>query len=204
MYEFKFYTPDESNPSIQVLEYLEDPDLKTPNTTSVRIPPTLKTVILDRARKTFVGCSAQFSDLLRSSANSTLGQPVLDMARCSEGGGTYEKTPYLHFSINNSTSDPASMVYIQAQSKEWAYDNDAPSFSLLRYIRDPRTTSKDSTEPTVLLRSALTKRNYPSVLKVCSNEVDASLEVLGPLSVVMGALNRFSVFISRPRIFSTV
>jgi hypothetical protein len=203
MYEFKFYTPEESNPNLQVLEYHEDPDMKAPNATSVRIPPKLKTLILDTTRKTFVGCSAEFGDLVRNSGNSTLGQHF-DMARCSEGGGTYEKNPYLHFAINNSTSDPTSTVHIQAESKEWAYDNDASSFSLLRYTRDPRTTSEDSKEATILLRSALTKRNYPSVLKVCANKGEISLEVLGPLSVVMGALNRFSVFISRRRIFSTV
>jgi hypothetical protein len=210
MYEFKFYTPEESNPNLQVLEYYEDPDSRAPNTTynangtSPRIPPTLKTLILDTTRKTFVGCSAGFGDLVRSSVNSTPERLDLDIAKCSEGNGTYEKGPYLHFTINNSTSDPTSTVHIQAESREWAYDNDAPSFSLLRYTRDPRTTPEDSKEATILLRSALTKRNSPSVLKVCASEDDISLEVLGPLSVMMGALNRFSVFISRRRIFSTV
>jgi hypothetical protein len=125
----------------------------------------LKPLILDKTHKTFVGCSAGFRDLVRNSAKSNLDQLDFDMARCSEGGGTYETTPYLLF------ADPAS---IQAENKEWAYDNDAPSFSLLRYARDTRTTSEDSMEPTILSRSALTKRKYPSVLKVCSNEVDVS------------------------------
>jgi hypothetical protein len=51
-------------------------------------------------------------------------------------------------------------------------------------------------------RTALTKRNYPTILKVCAERADIGIETLGPLSVVMEALNKFAIYISRPRVLS--
>jgi hypothetical protein len=212
-YDFKFYTPDSHNQNLRVLEYLEPSELAASDTSYNEFKtlspflrlPDVRTLVLDTARRRFIGCSAGFKELITSSANATQAGIGIDdfrvLTSCSEGEGTYKNDPYLQFAINDNST---SSVYIQAESKEWAYIDDAPSFSLLKHTNITSGASEELTEHAIWLRSALTKRNHPTILKVCSNAIDASVATLGPLGVVVGALNRFSIFISRPRIFSTV
>ena len=212
-FDFKFYSPSGYNPNLRVLEYLEPSELAASNTSyndfkvitpSLRLPD-VKTLVLDTAQRSFVGCSLGFKELISISANVTQAgigiESLRALTHCAEGEGTYKADPYLQFNISNNST---SRMHIQAESKEWAYLDDAPSFSLQNYVNTTSPTSEESTERMIWLRSALTKRNHPTILKVCSNEGAISVATLGPLSVVMGALNRFSIFISRPRIFSTV
>ncbi|RXW18463.1 hypothetical protein EST38_g7388 [Candolleomyces aberdarensis] len=130
LYDFKLYTPEGSNQTLQVVEYIEDPKSPASNTSynafegSIPFPPVLKTLVLSTTQRRFVGCSARYEDLVRNAEEETLDQVGFDyyVAKCSEGGGTYEDHPgrYLRFAINNSTSDPTSTVYLQSESSEWA------------------------------------------------------------------------------------
>lgn len=198
MYDLKFYTPGKLNPNLRVLEYLGPSSSTVPNGSYPPSPLTLKTMLLDTERRAFFGCSDGLEGLLGSLSNTTIDQASID-SRCMDGNGTYETRPYLRFAINNSTSNPSSLTYLQAESKEWAFVNDAPSVSL-KYA----DTSDSSYFPERLspFRTALTKRNYPTILKVCAERADIGIETLGPLSVVMEALNKFAIYISRPRVLS--
>lgn len=198
MYNLKFYTPGKSNPNLRVLEYLGPSSSTIPSGSNPPSPPTLKALLLDTERRAFFGCSDGLESLLGSSSNVTIDQASID-SRCMVGGGTYETRPYLRFAISNSTSNSNSLTYLQAESKEWAFINDAPSVSL-KYAE----TSDSSYFPERLspFRTALTKRNYPTILKVCAERADIGIETLGPLSVVMEALNKFAIYISRPRVLS--
>lgn len=57
--------------------------------------------------------------------NATPEQVGFDpyLARCSEGGGTYEGNPFLQFAIYTSTPDSnlTATVYLQTESEEWAH-----------------------------------------------------------------------------------
>lgn len=204
LHDFKFYPPEgDSKSHLRILEYLEPS--QSPLSTLAISSPAVKALILDTERRRFIGCPAPLEGLVEFDANTTARHESFYRyaERCTMGGGTFEKQPYLRFAINPSSAGSGnSTVYLHAESREWAYPDDAPSVSL-RYTGGTSATPADLAKSRIALRSALTKRNNPTILKMCSNEVHISLETLAPLGVIMGALNRFSVFISRPRVLST-
>ena len=204
MHKYKFYLPDKNHPSVRIMEYTES--VRQPSTVNSSFPaiPKTKTLLLDTERGEFLGCSDLSEDILGSARNvtaTTFGGIAISLTSCTEGSGTYETSPYLRFAIRYPTSNPSSTVYLRAESKEWAFFNDAPAVAL-RYAESASTTSRDLSRHPRPLVTALTKRNHPAVLKVCAEDVELGAEVLGPLGVVMDALNRFAVYISRPRVLS--
>ena len=154
------------------------------------LEPSVKTVFLNmsRAQGNFSACSSTFNDTTLQDANLN---PVLI---CSDVVGSYDETPYLNFAIATSSS----LTRLQLEEKEYKFIIDAPVFSLRFLNIDGSPTDSDR----ILLRSALTKKNDPSILKACYNATAASAEVLGPLGVFMDALNQYSIYISRDRIYS--
>jgi len=154
------------------------------------LEPSVKTVFLNmsRAQGNFSACSSTFND-------TTLQDPNLNpVLICSDVVGSYDETPYLNFAIATSSS----LTRLQLEEKEYKFIIDAPVFSLRFLNIDGSPTDSDR----ILLRSALTKKNDPSILKACYNATAASAEVLGPLGVFMDALNQYSIYISRDRIYS--
>ncbi|KAJ3525873.1 hypothetical protein NMY22_g10395 [Coprinellus aureogranulatus] len=205
MHGFKFYSPDQqSYPDLRVLEYIEPSPPPASDGSSIIPAPTTKALVLNLAQRKFAGCATRLSDVLGDlSLNTTTGRDNLhhSLESCTDGGGTFEKQPYLRFAITHSNSITNSTVYLRAESEEWAYPNDAPSF-ILKFDDVPGLSSVDLSLRPTSLRTALTKRNHPTILKMCSNKVDVTVDTLGPLSVAMEAMNRFAVFISRPRVLS--
>jgi hypothetical protein len=185
MYDFDVSQVLES----KVLQY-RPPD----NTTvSQGLEPSIKTMFLDMTRKSFFGCSSNISTTtLRDHA--TKPEEI-----CSDISGTYNENPYLFLSIN--TTSPPRSTFARTERREYRYKDDAPSFTVRFATADENLTDR------ILLRSALTKRNEHSTLKVCSIAKDpAELEVFGvvffSLGIFMDALQEYSLFINRPRVFS--
>jgi hypothetical protein len=143
-------------------------------------------MFLDMSQNKFFGCPSTFS---QASIQDLLTNPE---AICSDATGTYDENPYLTFSV--STASPPTRIFTRTEAREYAFSDDAPSFSLR--FANPDGSLTDRT----LLRSAVTKRNSPNELKVCSNAA-ASAEVLGPLSLFTDALNQFTLSIDRPRVY---
>ena len=82
---------------------------------------------------------------------------------------------------------------MRTSQSEYTFSNDAPSFSI--YFANPNSTLTD-----LLMISALTERNVPNVLKVCSREL-ARGEVLGPLGFFLDALEVFAMYIDHPSLY---
>jgi len=76
---------------------------------------------------------------------------------------------------------------------EYKYQDGAPSFTLRFATADGNLTDS------LLLHSALMKRNEHNILKLCLNEM-ATAEVLG--LVFLEVLEKYSAFINCPRVFS--
>jgi hypothetical protein len=148
--------------------------------------PWIKTMFLDMSQNKIFGCQSTIS---QASIQDLLVNPE---ATCLDATGTYDKNPYLTFST--STTSPPTTIFTRAEAREYAFSDGAPSFSLRFANPDGNLTDRN------LLRSAVTKRNSPSILKVCSN-AGASAEVLGPLGLFMDALNQFTLQIDRPRVY---
>ena len=182
LYQFNFTTlPFARNLKSIVLASSPPKDSDTP----------IQSLVLDTNSKMFCSSGSWQNLTDRSTVEEYLSQ-------CPGDWGRYAESPFLSFAINSTTSTQP-ITYLQAESREYAYSNDAPSFSLRR-----AESFGASTRPTgsIVLRSALTKRNEPHVLKVCVNSTIPSTEILAPLGVAMVALNHFSLFIARPRVYS--
>jgi hypothetical protein len=176
VYDFDFINV----PGYKLLQY------RPVDTTTLSKEPWIKTMFLDMSQNKIFGCSSTFS---QASIQDLLANPE---ATCSDATGTYDKNPYLTFSV--STASPPTSIFTRTEAREYAFSDDAPSFSL-RFAK-PDGSLTDRT----LLRSAVTKRNHPNVLKVCSNAA-ASAVVLGPLSLFTDALNQFTLAMDRPRVY---
>ena len=157
-------------------------------TLSQEFEPSIKTMLLDMTHHRFFGCSSNFS--MASLLNMTEPETI-----CSDTSGAYSENPYLFLSI--STTSPSRSTFLRTERTEYGgnYADGAPSF-ILHYA-----TADGNLTDTILLRSALTKLNFATVLKVCSSEM-ASIETLSSLSIFMHALNQYAAYLDHPRLFS--
>jgi hypothetical protein len=130
------------------------------------LEPSIKTMFVDLTAHNFFGCSSSFTE---ASIQNNLTNPE---AVCSDTSGSYIQSPYLLFSVSDAS--PPTTTFLRTEVPEYAYVGGAPSFSL--NFANPDGSLTDRT----LLLSAVTKRNSPNMLAVCSNSV-ASAEVLGPV-----------------------
>lgn len=183
LYDFNFYNTSD----YKVVQYYPPPDNKI-------LPkddePTIKTVFLDVTHQTFFGCSSVFND------STEFQKPGFQPgAVCSDALGSYTEKKYLFFTIH-TLSPIRRRTFIRAEASEYRFKNDAPVVSL-RYA-DPSGRLSD----TVVLRTALTKRNSHTTLKVCGDTTVVTADHLGPLAVVMTALNEYAVYINRPKVYS--
>lgn len=178
VYDFTFFNVSD----YKVFEYRPRSDISLPE----ELKPPIQTVILDMSLQRFHACPSMFNDTTWKDPNF---QPAHS---CPDVLGEYNETPYLNFSISTSSS----LTFLRAKDKEYDYVVDAPAFAI--YYSSPEGNLSNR----VLLYSAVTGRNKPSILKVCSTAKVASAEVIGPLSVIMVALNQHSLYISRARIYS--
>jgi hypothetical protein len=147
-------------------------------------------MFLDVSNHEFFGCSSNFTDTpLPDLMNVTDAAAI-----CAEASGTYRENPYLFFSVN--TSLPPGLTFVRTEGSEYGPTIDAPSFILYPAAADGTLR----TGP-MLLRSAVTKRNDHSLLKVCSNS-NGSPDILGPLAIFLIALNRYTFYVDLPRVYS--
>ncbi len=153
-------------------------------TLSQDVEPTIKTVFFDVTHSRFFACSSTFD-------GTVLHKPEFQPdAVCSEALGTYNENPYLFFTIE--TASPPSRTYIGSESKQYSFADDAPAVSL-KYA-----DALGNLTDTIVLRTALTKRNSHTTLKVCSDAKLVTADFLG----IMVALNKFAIYINRPSVYS--
>jgi hypothetical protein len=130
------------------------------------VEPTTKTVFIDVTHSRFFACSSTFD------GSTVLQKPEFRPDTvCSEALGTYNENPYLFFTIE--TASPPSRTYIRSESKQYSFADDAPAVSL-KYA-----DASGNLNDTIVLRTALTKRNSHTTLKVCSDAKLVTADFLG-------------------------
>ncbi|KAG2021363.1 hypothetical protein CC2G_006609 [Coprinopsis cinerea AmutBmut pab1-1] len=163
------------------------------------MPPTTTLFILDGAQRRFASpCpSVGLSSALATSNSSELERAFGDHA-CTYASGSYGEDPYLTFTFNTTTPNGSKITHLRAEHLEWNFPDDAPALSLRRLVvEDDEGRIGDH-----VIRTALTKRNHPYIEKVCVNRGVVDTETLAPLSVVLLALEKFSFYISRPKVYT--
>jgi hypothetical protein len=128
MHRYKFYSPDKNHPSVRIMTYIDSVRQPSTGNSPFSSIPKTKTLPLDAERREFLGCSDPSEDVLGPVPNvttTTFGGITISLTSCTEGSEIYETSPYLRFAIRYPTSIPSSTVYLQAESKEWAFFNDA-------------------------------------------------------------------------------
>ena len=165
---FDYIFSNEPGSDLKVLRYHAVDNSTLPQ----ELVPSIKTMFLDMSQRKFFGCSSTVVD-------ASLQENITQLeANCSDALGTYTKNP-LSFSITGSIPGPPTLLRLDSSSDQYSFPNDAPSFNLLYANADGSLTDR------IALISALTKRNSPTTLKVCSNILPASVELeIGPLSII--------------------
>jgi len=110
--------------------------------------------------------------------------------------GTYQISPYLNFSLQDSAS--GNTTYLRVVDKEWEFGTiDSPSF-VLRY------SSSNPCQPLggIAIQTALTERNRCNVLKVCLGSRKLGFDILAPLGVAFIAQNNFAAYCTQPRMYN--
>lgn len=192
VYDFDFF----SIPGYKVLRY------RTPNKSIINASasesqiagPEIQTMFFDLyGWHTFLGCSSVVPNV----GNVTDPEDV-----CADVYGMYVQNPYLFLSINGTQGSSSSSggggeeMFVRTVQSEYTYSDDAPSFTVQYANADESLTER------LLLRSALTDRDNPNILKVCSNE-EAKGQVLATLGFFLDALEDFAVYIGHPSLYFT-
>lgn len=146
IFDFESYTPEVPRRGQRYPEHVVAMELSASNTNyhefgaSISPPPVVRMLAQDATQTGFTGCPPGSEDLFGSFVNASLEQFL-------EGGRACEERSSPRFSTRASTPGPTPTISLHAVSYEWAYSNDAPSFSLLRYNRGAVTICEDSTGP---------------------------------------------------------
>jgi hypothetical protein len=173
VYDFDFFSVD----GYDVLQY------RAGSGADASLEPEIQTVFFDLSGNyTFSGCSSVIP--VQGGLNVT--DPL---TLCGEVYGTYSQHPYLLFELNTNNAT----TLVRTSESEYVFTDDALSFSM--YFTNLNSTLADP-----LMISALTQRNVPNVLKVCSHEL-ARGEVLVPLGFFLNALTNYAKYIDHPSLY---
>lgn len=97
------------------------------------------------------------------------------------------------FYLNDSRVNTETIL--RPTDREWMYSDDAPSFTL-HYVQ------KDGQLGSVVMQSAVTKRNHCELLKICLQVPAPTLDVIVPLGLALWAEDHYATYCNTPRLYT--